>query len=327
MSLPAAPTLDTAVQAMLGALKTYLPVPGGLLPDPTVSVTTVSERTVGLGNFRGTDTRGAYPAVDLKGIRVDGVTRFQLWATGPAQADAAVSTLTSKLAGDADTLWGKGFLKLALETAPPPELIQPLSAWRKHADYRVLYEYAYSDTGGADSLIAKIPIEIDSVFDEHTTVTDELARWDDVEAPALVVRGPMTIGALSMLQFVAGLQPGGMVVLTRTFDGAVGLPATHLTLADFLAAVAGPAPAERNARVAYATLSDFVAEPAMTTDGDPIALGDRNLDNIPDLYHPLRLPLGAGIALADPTDRFEVRYEPAPFNTIAVMYVRAVRAE
>lgn len=327
MSLPAAPTLDTAVQAMLDALKPYLPASGGALPDHTVSVTSLSERSAGLGNLRGAEVRGAFPAVDLKGIRVDAVTRFQLWAKAPAAADGVISTLTARLAGDADTLWGNGFLKLALESAPPPELVQPLDAWRKHADYRVLFEYRYSDTGGADSLIAKIPIEIDSVFDEKTIVTDELARWDDVEAPALVVRGPMTVGALSVLLFVAGAAPTGKVTLTRTFDDAVGLPATHTALANFLADAAGPAPAQRNASLVYATFNDFRS--ALTGGVDipftPFSMGDHN--TIPDVYTPLQMALGAGIVLSQPSDRFEVTYDSSALDTTAVMYVRATRAE
>ncbi|MBV8582206.1 MAG: hypothetical protein JOZ86_16405 [Candidatus Eremiobacteraeota bacterium] len=318
-----APTLDTAVQAMLTALTPYLPAPAGPLPAPTVSVTSLTERLAGLGNVNGTGARGAFPSVVSKGIRVDAVTRFQLWATGPAQADAGVSTLQSSLSNDAGTLWGKGFLKLALEAAPPPEVIPSLPAWRKHADYRVLFEYTYSDTDGADSLIAQIPITIDSVFDEHTTVTDELVRWDNTTAPMLVVRGPITLGALSLLLFVAGAKPGSTVTLTRTFDGAAGPPAVHPTLASFLGAVAGAAPTERNASMTFATFGDFVA--ASSPDGDPITMGDWNLDNIPDSYDSLRLPLGAGIALTQPTDLFEVAYQLPALDRVAVMYMRATR--
>lgn len=327
MSLPAAPMLDTAVKAMLGALTTYLPASGGALPDPTISVTSLTERSVGLGNFRGTDVRGAYPAVDLKGIRVDAVTRFQLWAQQPGQADLLLNTLTVQLAGDGEALWKKGFLKVALESAPPPEPIPSLSAWRKHADYRMLYEYTYSDTGGADSLIAKIPIAIDSDFNETTTVTDELVRWDDVEASALVVRGPMTVAELSLLLFAPnpGTPPSGQVVLTRTFDDAATPPVTQPNLAAFLGAVTGPAPS-RNATVAL-SFNAFIPAPA-PDDGDPIVMGDRNNDLIPDEYDPRRLVLGTGIALPEITDRFEVAYDalPATFGA-AVMYVRATRAE
>jgi hypothetical protein len=323
MPLPPAPTLDTAVQAMLGALTTYLPAPAGPLPDPTVSVTSLTERTVGLGNVRGTDARGAFPAVDTKGIRLDAVTRFQLWAAGPAQADAALTTLASKLASDASALWTQGFLKLALEAAPPPEIIPSLPAWRRHADYRVLYEYAYSDTGGADSLIAQIPIELDGVFGESTTVTDEMARWDDTVAPALVVRGPFTAASLSLLLFVAAASPAHKVTLTRTFDGAPGAPANHATLADFVSAVAGAAPAERHASVVFDPFSNFVA--AASADGDPLFMGDWNNDNIPDRYDPLRIALGAGVALAQPEDRLEVAYDAPAFEHTAVMYLRATR--
>jgi hypothetical protein len=323
MPLPAAPTLDTAVQAMLGALTAYLPPAAGPLPDPTVSVTSLTERSAGMGSVRGTEARGAFPALDTKGIRLDAVTRFQLWATGPAQADDAVTVLASKLAGDTAALWTQGFLKLALEAAPPPEVIPSLPAWRKHADYRVLYEYAYSDTEGADSLVARIPVDVGAPFGETFTVTDEMARWDDTAAPALVVRGPFTAASLSLLLFVAGASPAAKVTLTRTFDGAAGPPADHATLAGFLTAVAGAAPAESHARVVFDPFSDFVA--AASPDGAPLFMGDWNTDNVPDHYDPLRIALGAGIALARPEDRFEVAYETAAFEQTAVMYLRATR--
>jgi hypothetical protein len=320
MPPPAAPTLDTAVQAMLGILSAYLPAPAGPLPDPTISVTNLTERSVGMGNYRGSDSRGAFPALDLKGIRVDATTRFQLWASGPAQADAGVTALASHLAGDTGKLWGQGFLKFTLDAAPPAEIIPTLSAWRKHADYRVLFEYAYSETDGADSLIARIPIAIDG---ERTLVTDEMARWDDLAAPLLIVRAPITIGSLSLLLFVAGAAPTGSVTVTRTFDGATAPPAVHATLAGFLAAVAGSAPAERNACVVFASFGDFVA--AAAPDGAPFAMGDWNLDNIPDKYDPLQIPLGAGIALTQPADRFEVAYQTPALDRVAVMYMRAAR--
>lgn len=308
---------------MLGALSTYLPAPGGPLPDPTVTVTSLTERTVGMGNLRGSDPRGAFQDADTKGIRLDAVARFALWASGPAQADNAITLLASKLAGAGTTLWTQGFLKLTMEAAPPPEIVSSINAWRKHADYRVLYEYAYSDTGGAESLIARIPIAVDSVFNETTTVTDDMVRWDDLAAPALIVRGPMTVGALSFLLFVAGASPAKQVTLTRTFDGASGPPANHATLADFLTAVAGPAPAERHAQVVFDPFSNFVA--AANADGASLLMGDWNNDNIPDKYDPLRTPLGAGVTLAQPEDRFEVAYQVPAFERVAVMYLRATR--
>jgi hypothetical protein len=308
---------------MLGILSAYLPAPAGPLPAPTISVTSLTERTAGMGNYRGTEARGEFPAVELKGIRVDAVTRFQLWAQDPAQADTDVTALASQLAVDADTLWGKGFLKFTLDAVPPAEVIPSLTAWRKHADYRVLFEYAYTDAG-TDSLIAQIPIDIDG---EKTLVTDEMTRWDQEHAPALVVRGPFTAGTLSLLLFVPGVKPTGSVTVTRTFDGAVGLPPTHPNLADFLTAVAGPAPAQRHASVTFATFGDFVTLPIAVNDGNDFAMGDWNNDLLPDMYEPRRIPLGAGIALPRPEDRLEVAYQPPPLDNTAVMYMRAARGQ
>ena len=327
MPPPAAPTLDTAVKAMLDILTPYLPMAAGPLPAPTISVTSLTERTAGLGNYRGNDGRGAFPAVELKGIRVDAVTRFQLWAQDPAQADGKVTALATQLATDADTLWGKGFLKFTLDAVPPAEVIPSLPAWRKHADYRVLFEFAYSETD-ATGLIAQIPIDIDG---EKTLVTDEMTRWSNEQAPALVVRGPFTAGALSLMLYLPplGPKPTGSVTVTRTFDGAAGPPALHASFATFLTAVGGPAPAERHATFTFLSFNDFVTLPDAINDGAEFVMGDGdwNNDALPNTYEPRRIPLGAGIALPHPEDRFEVAYQPPPLDNTAVMYMRAARGQ
>lgn len=324
MSLPAAPTLDTAVQAMINVLHTYLPAPGGAVPDPSVSVTSLTERTVGLGNFRGAGTSGPFPDLITKGIRLDAVTRFQLWASDPVAADAAVTSLASQLASTTTALWTQGFLKMTLESAPPPEVIPSLPAWRKYADYRVLYEYAYTDTGGADSLIAKIPIDLDGAFGETTTVTDAMVRWDAAAAPPLVVRGPITVNALGVLLWVSSPPLTRSVTITRTFDGALGAPAAKPDLPSFLAAVAGTAPPERHASVTFATPNQLLPPPPVPDLGS-IFMGDVDNDGIPDEYHPSRVELAPGIALPEPEDRLEVAYQSPLLEKTAVMYLRALR--
>ena len=53
-------------------------------------------------------------------------------------------------------------------------------------------------------------------------------------APALGLRGRLRVGGLAALTFLRGAAPSGTVTLTRTFDGAVGAPADHPTLAALL---------------------------------------------------------------------------------------------
>lgn len=309
---------------MLGRLDDYLPIASPPLPAPSVSVASVKERAVGLGNRRGTETRGSFAVVELKGIRLDALARFQLWASGPAEAETAMTSLNTNLMADRDELWTKGFLRLALEATPPADLVPaPISAWRKHADYRVLYEYPYTDTDGAESLIARIPVGIDSKFGESTTVTDEMVRWDNQDAPPLVVRGRFSVGGLSALVFIHGPGPSGTVTLMRTFDGATGAPATHAPLAAFLAAVAGSNAPERHAQVTFASLSDFLA--AFSAAGDPVALGDWDADGVPDEYQPRTLALEPAIQLPGAADRLEIIYQSAAFDQVAVVYLRATR--
>lgn len=323
------PPLDQVVTAMLGRLDDYLPLPAPPLPDPSVSVVSMNERPVGLGDRRGTETRGSFAVVALKGIRLDALVRFQLWAAGPAQAETAMTNLNSQLMADRDALWAAGFLRLMLEVAPPADYVPaPVDAWRKQADYRILYEFHYQDTDGAESLIARIPIHSDpevrdSLQRETTVVTDEMIRWDNETAPVLVVRGRFDVGGLSALAFVPGMAPGGAVTLTRTFDGAVGPPTAYPTVADFLAAVAGSNPLDRHAQVTFASLSDFLA--AFSASGDPVTLGDWDLDGVVDSYQARVLALEPLVQLPGMADRLEVTYQASAFDQVAVVYLRTTR--
>lgn len=318
---------DEALTALLDSLDDYLPPSTASLPTPGVFAATVTERSAGIGNRRGTESRGVFPLIALKGIRLDAVVRFQLWAADPDDAETAMTDLNARLTADRDALWTSGILKLALESSQPadPIAIASLSAWRKTADYRVLYEFRYQDSDGAESLIARIPIagdlEVkDSPDRETTVVTDGMVRWDNEEAPALVVRGPLQIDNVAALAFVPGPFPSGTVTLTRTFDGAAGLPATHPDVAAFLAAVAGNAAPERHARVAFPTLADFLN--ALNADGDAASLGDWDTNGVPDDYQARRLPVAPAIVLPNASDRFEIAYQNAAFDQVAVVYLR-----
>lgn len=318
------PTLDQVVAAMVTALNPYLPPPTPPLPNAAVLVTSAKERSVGLGSRRGTDALGPFGAIDPKGVRLDAVTRFQVWATGPVEADAAITALNSRVLADADKLFTQGFLRLSLESTPPPDfVVAPLNVWRKYADFRVLYEYSYTDSDQAASLIARIPIDINSQFDQSMVVTDEMTRWDNLAAPALEMRGAFGVGGLSALAFIPGASPTGSVTLMRTFDGAVGPPVSHPTLAAFLAAVAGPSPTERHASVTFSSFSNFLA--ALSPAGDPVFLGDWDLNGIPDPYNPRALSIVPAINLPEVRDRFVVAYQVPPLDQVAVVYLRATR--
>ena len=318
-----APDLDQVISDILSELSKYLPPPEPPLPDPSVSVVRVTERTVGLGNRRGNETRGSFPVVVLKGGRLDAVIRFQLWANELGAVDNAMDELHGHLLAARDELWAAGFLSVAAEETSLAEHISNLNAWRKTSDYRVLYEFRYQDTEGAESLIARIPIAIDSEYGESTIVTDEMIRWDNEAAPVLVVRGRFSVWRLSALAFVTGTAPSGAITLMRTFDGAVGPPANYPTLTDFLAAVAGPDAPERHGQLTFSSLSDFLA--AFSTADDPVTLGDWDKDGMPDSYEPSVLGLEPAIQLQGKADRLELTYQGDAFDQVAVVYLQVTQ--
>src|SRR5262245_14564136 len=90
-----------AMAALSDALDDFLPAlpPGSPLPPPTVSLSSVNERGVGLGNRVGQDLRGSFGVATLKGVRLDAVARYQLWADTPGDVEAVSQTLIGQLLG------------------------------------------------------------------------------------------------------------------------------------------------------------------------------------------------------------------------------------
>jgi hypothetical protein len=319
----ATPTLDAVAGTMLSALSSLLPTPTNGLPAPNVIMVTLRERSAGLGRHIGNSAVADFSVVALKGIRLEGVAQFQLWAASPADVDTTIANLNSRVLANRDSLWQQGFLKMALKDARPAQNI-PAVGWRRSADYSVLYEFPYQDTEDADSLIARIPIAIDSGFNESTLVTDRMTRWDNQSAPALAVRGRLGITSLSALSFIAAAPPAGSVTLTRTFDGAQGPPSPHATMTDFLGHIAGDAPAERHASITFASLTAFLA--ALNPAGGPITMGDLDQNNVPDQYLARALSVQPPIQLAGVADRFEIAFQNPAFNSVAVVYLRLARS-
>jgi hypothetical protein len=305
--------LSDAVKSMVDVLKTYLPPAGGGLPGPSLSIASVTERSLGLNNRRGEDTRAGYGTVELKGGRLDAVARFELWGAQPGAVEQAVQDLIQRVLADRDKLWTIGFLRIGLDGTTSSENIPALTAWRQTADIRVLYEFHFEDSDDSQGLIARIPIHINSTYNESTTVTDEMVRWDNQGAPTLAVRGPITLHRLSALIFVAGPAPGGTVTLTRTFDGATGPATQFTTLASFLAAINGTN-AKRNAQLVFASWNNFIA--IFSPSGNPVTLGT-------DSYSPLEVALSPEIELARVEDEFEVTYQKKALEVNAVAYLRA----
>jgi hypothetical protein len=322
-------TPGQALDAMLKALRKYLPPHDGSDPPPapTVSVISVTERALAVGNRRGTERRGLFPVVALKGCRLDAVVRFQLWANERDDVDAAIEELQRRLLADRDGLWADGFLRIGAEGTSPAEHVSPPDSWRKSTDYKVLYEFHYEDTDGAEGIIARIPIHSDlevrdSLPRETTIVTDEMVRWGDGEAPVLEVTGTARSGVrvtgLAVLAHLPAGWTGNQVTLVRLDRRSVQLPTEYPTLEEFHAAVTHPVHPDRHARVTFGSVVDFLAEfePA----GGPIQLSVT--DGAPDEYQPATVAFDPPIRLETGDDLIQISVQDAAFAP-AVVYLRA----
>ena len=325
-----APSLDVVINQMLARLLLALPSPP--LPAATPRLLSVAQRPVGLANRRGTETVGPLGPLALKGGRLDAAVQLEVSASSAANADAAALAVHGALMAARDGLRTDGFLRTAGADFTPAEETAAPGIWRKTASYRVLYEYQYLDADAAGGLIVRIPAEadleeLDSPDRETTVITGATGRWDDETASAFGLHGPGALAGLSVLAFIPGTAPTGSVTVLRTFDGAAGAPASHLTLASFLAAVSGPVPAERHAQVAFPTLTDFLT--ALGAPTDSVEMGDWNLDGVADSYLIRTFPFAAGVELPRFADRFEIAYQIVPpatgFDQKAVLYLRMER--
>lgn len=324
-----APPIQRVVNDLLDRLDTYLPdPPSATVPRGTVSLAGLTERSVGVGNWRGTEARARMGLIGLKGGRIEALVRFQVSGSTPTEANAQARDLNTRLLAARQALTEAGILRITLESVPPPAFSPVLGLWGAESDYRILFEYDYEDSEGTESLIARIPIESDlehalSAAHEVTTVTDELVRWDDAgPAAPLTVRGPRFIGRISALSFVALAQapPSGSIVVRRAADGVAGPPTDFGSFDAFLDAVAGTGPPNRNARMTFPTLADFLA--ALGPPEATLRLGDWNLDNVLDGYEPRSRRLEAAIRLPTSGDRLDITYPQGMFDHMAVLYVR-----
>jgi hypothetical protein len=326
-----APTLDQVTKAALSVLEDYLPPPTPPLPAPSVVIASVSERSSGLGNRVGEDRRPALSAKALKSVRVEAVARFQLWAGAASAVEDETQQLVAGLLADREKLRsvdsdGDGkddlqILRLVLKSIGASEPIPSDNAWRQSADFSLLAEFPYADADEAQSLIARIPIEINSAFGETTVVTDETTRWDDESAPALIIRGRRSVSSLSALVFNPGVAPSGAVTLLRAFEGAAAPPTDHPDLNSFLAAITDPSGQERNARVVLASVNDLLN--AFSDAGDPALLGDWDEDGVADSYQPKSLTIDPPLQLPGGADRLEIIFQHEKFDQVAVVYLRA----
>ena len=294
-----APPEDQIVTAMLAALSGYLPPPTAGLPSPGVSVVSVADASVGIGNLRGIDRRGPYDVVALKGGRLEAVVRFELWGHAPGDVETAMTGLQDRLLAARDLLRTEGFLRLSAGAASLSEAVSTtaLNAWRKTVNLVVLYEYHYQDSDGANSLIARIPVTVNNQFHESMVITDEMVRWDNQAATALALHGeagrPIPVTGVGILAYLPGGWDGGGVMLAVTAGGS-SRQHTYATVRAFL--------------------SSFTLD-AGTVDlgGNPYVGGHLAFPNA-DFPDPVVLTGGA--------DNVRISYAAPTFDSAAVVYLR-----
>lgn len=309
--MSAAGSLNDVVGDLLALLDDFFPpAPGGSLPDPTVQVVASTQREVGLGRWRGTETAANFAVIALKGVQLDAIVRYQLWASDPNGVSSAVSGLQRAVLGARETLRGSGVLDLSAHEMGVPTFESGVSGWYVTANFRVLFEYRYQDDDGADSVIARIPIDVDpersgSPDREHLEVTDAMVRWDAIDAPDLLLRtgGDMLqVGHLSVLALLPPL-PADPTDPTAWHGAPV-----------VLAVQQGGA----RRRQVFATVRAFAD--AFSSDAQ-VQLGT-------DIYvsGTLGFPmtgLPGPIALTRAGDFLQVTYTAAAFDNGAVLYLRA----
>lgn len=326
--------LTEALNTLLSRLREVAELPGESDPVPAADATIlgVEQKLVGLGHYRGQELRHGIAPVALKGGRLLATVQFQLWGVSPGEVGELSTAVHGRLLGARTLLQQEGFLRLKAAGASLAEHVGSLDVWRKALTYEVLYEYHYEDADGAEGLIARIPVHADletlnSPDRETSVVTDALARWDDVAAPAWELRGVMDLRRVNALVFLAGLPPTGAVEWLRTTATAGAPPQEFATFDEFLAAVTDPDNPALNARFTFPSLVEFLNR----FDADPnlISMGNWNVDEDEalDTYLARSLQWERPLRLRRGIDRLRITYAPGSaeprFDHVGIVYLRA----
>jgi hypothetical protein len=315
------PTAGDAINAVLNAFQPFVPTLAAGLPKASLSIARAVERPAGIGNVIGIGGNRSIAAPERRAIRIEATARFAVWGSAVADVDAQLTALSAKILARRDELAANGFMKLSLGASASHEYAAASNAWSACADYEVLFELPYEDTGDATSLI--LPVDAaEAATGAAWSVTADYARWDDVAALPLLVRGPARIVGLAALSFLGdpANPPTGAVTMTRTYDGAAA-PANAPSFDAFILAVSGAQPV-RNIAVSFASISDLFAR--LTPEPDLVSLG--NALGTEDAYAAAHLTFSAPLSLGSIVDRFDLSYVNGKFDRRVVVYLRALRA-
>jgi hypothetical protein len=312
-------------------LSPFVPPPGGGVPANSVHVTAATGRPLALGGRRGSEYRIGFPVSALKGAHLEADVRFLVWASSPNDVDNLLEGVHSDLLAAHDLLRALGFLKIEAEGASLAERVEEESAWRGHTEFKVLYEHHFQDSDDAESFLVQIPIRSD-LEEENSpegtteTVIDEMRRWDDEGAAALVVRGGQPssgrLTGLTSFDFRPGGFVGDAVVVERLIANSAVAPTVFASFDDFVDAVTDPLSPERHATFTFASLNAFLT--ALGPPGDPFFLGDWDEDAVLDQFIPRRRTFDFPLLLPSARDLFSLRYQAAALPSPGIVYLRAL---
>jgi hypothetical protein len=295
-------------------LRPFVPPRTVGFPENHLGLVTTSAHNLGIGYRRGSEYRAGQPVSALTGIFLDATARIEIWGAQPGDVDADLDVLQANLLNAAPSLRALGFLNFAAQEITPSQHEVSIPAWRKTGSFRFRYEFQVNDKDDADSFIVRVPVhsqsdEAPAALETHTVV-DSMRRWDREGAPLLAIRGGghsgVRLTGLSSFDFLQAGFIDASVTVERTVSGIVAAPTIYPNLADFLVATSDPVSPDRNARMSFATLREFLNE--LTLDGAPIPLGDWNEDEVPDRFQPRSLDFDLPIRLATSQDLFTIGY-------------------
>jgi hypothetical protein len=321
---------NQAVTEMIGHLEAFLPAPGNPPFPSTLTVLEAAERPVGVGNFQGNVERGPIAVLGVRGGRVQARVRYDVRGATAQAAALAVGQVQEQVRAARLDPARRDFLVLEPDGGDPAVPMGENEGWRQGVEYRVLYEYRYEDPEDAGSLLVRVDVKVRGEHHEDDAVTRELTLWDRKGAPPLVLRGPRTVGRLTLLSHTEGGVPAGQVVIRRTFDGAPPAQELGYGLLDRFARGMLP---PRNQRSSRHVLDVQELLDAFAPAGPPVMLARLStLPNppqpgVPAAFVPRVWDGLRGVRLETPADRLEIRYLPPrfPAGSAAALYLGTAR--
>lgn len=315
------------------------------LPDISVSIVKVEEKTVGIGNTAGFVAVPGMPYLERRGGRLEVTVRFYLWDYAPDDLDAALLGMHQAILTAKDNLKAIGFLKIKAIEASPVTYYDGFDGWGLTADYEVLYEYTYIPSDDAYSFIARIPVNMfldrtNPLVNEGMLITGDTVRWDDLGAPEFDMPGttPLRIqpvprkqvlvtGYAATVYIPSGTTVTGSVTLTRRDLTRADAPADFDNWAAFISSITATDP-DRHAAITFASLADFLA--LFTEVGEPVQLLDRDVlipadpaDIVLNSYQPMVLSFPQPVVLDGVDEALDLTLSEDLLPEKTVVYIRA----